>query len=266
MSRLRSGLARCGVVVVVVCMAAPLAAQSPVSDHAGPLRTLSGLVTDASTGEPLPGAAVRVADSGIATNSEGRFRLRGLAPDTATVVFTFLGYEAERRVVDLRDGDVTLAVVLAPVEAELGEVQVVGDDALRRSDQAVAVLDGEDLEAARGQTLGETLESINGVPSPATGPTISKPARNRRKAIAINCLARLITRRRTSTRFYVSPVSARPNSRCCCSNLILPAAWNVIRETACRYNSSVQIAVHVEIRQIFGTQRVRSIDCAFRLR
>ena len=159
----------------MVSLAAPLAAQSPVSDHSGPLRTLSGIVTDAPTGEPLPGAAIRVSDAGVATDAEGRFRLRGLAPDTATVVITFLGYETERRVVDLRGGDVSLSVALTPVDAELGEVRVVGENALRRSDRAVGVLDGEDLEAARGQTLGETLESINGVTSLTTGPTISKP-------------------------------------------------------------------------------------------
>ncbi|GAB5535422.1 MAG: TonB-dependent receptor [Rubricoccaceae bacterium] len=159
----------------MVCMAMPLAAQSPVSDHSGPLRTLSGIVTDAPTGDPLPGAAIRIADAGAATDGDGRFRLRGLAPDTATVVITYIGYQTARRAVDLRGGDVTLDVELVPVNTELGEVRVTGENALRRSDRAVEVLDGEDLEAARGQTLGETLESINGVTSLTTGPTISKP-------------------------------------------------------------------------------------------
>ena len=156
-------------------MAGPLAAQTPVSDHSSPLQTLSGVVTDAETDEPLPGATVRVGDTGVSTSADGRFRLRGLAPDTITVVISFIGYQPVRQLVDLRGGDVSLTVALERRDAELGEVQVVGDNALRRSDRAVSVLDGEELEAVRGQTLGETLESINGVTSLTTGPTISKP-------------------------------------------------------------------------------------------
>ena len=174
MSRSFAGAARIAL-AVIACAALPVAAQSPVSDHAGPLRTLSGVVTDSSTAEPLPGATIRAGESGIATDAEGRFRLRGLAPERLTVVVSYIGYQAVQREVDLGNGDAVLTVALAPMDAELGEVRVEDDATLRRSDRAVSVLDGEALDAARGQTLGETLESINGVTSLTTGPTISKP-------------------------------------------------------------------------------------------
>ncbi|MEO0560442.1 MAG: TonB-dependent receptor plug domain-containing protein, partial [Bacteroidota bacterium] len=176
MSLFVSGLSRCTLIAVCLGLAASVWAQSPITDHSGPQRTLSGIVTDAATGDPLPGAAIRVSDmTGTATDAAGRFRLRGLAPDTLTVVISYLGYSTERLRVDLRGGDVALEVELAPEDSQLGEVVVQGDDVLRRSDQAVSILDGEDLEAVRGQTLGETLEAINGVTALTTGPTISKP-------------------------------------------------------------------------------------------
>ncbi|MGB3545052.1 carboxypeptidase-like regulatory domain-containing protein, partial [Rubrivirga sp.] len=65
-------------------------------------QTLSGRVPDAATGAPLPGAAVRVLEAAAATDADGRFALRGLPADTATVVVSFVGYDTWRGFVDLR--------------------------------------------------------------------------------------------------------------------------------------------------------------------
>ncbi|MEM6288672.1 MAG: TonB-dependent receptor [Bacteroidota bacterium] len=139
---------------------------------------LTGRVVDADAGLPLSGAAVRAGRLGAVADAEGRFRITGLARDTVTVVVSFLGYATQSAVVDLALGAATLDVALEPTEAALGEVEVTASEAqeaLGRDSRPVAVLEGRELEAMRGQTLGETLEELNGVTALTTGPTISKP-------------------------------------------------------------------------------------------
>ena len=142
-------------------------------------QTLSGRVTDAATGAPLPGAAVRLPalDRAAATDADGRFSIPDLPADTATVVVSFVGYEPFRELVRL-PLEAPLAVGLVPTEDVLGEVEVTADEAqerLGRDTRAVDVLDAEDLEELRGASLGETLAQLNGVTSLSTGPTIQKP-------------------------------------------------------------------------------------------
>ena len=61
-------------------------------------QTLSGTVTDGSTGELLPYASIYVQQTGggATTNTEGRYEVR-LAPGRNTVVFQFLGYQTPSR-------------------------------------------------------------------------------------------------------------------------------------------------------------------------
>ena len=158
--------------VVPVGLAAPASAQ--------PRAVLSGSVADAATGEALAGAAVRLPalGRGAAADADGRFSVSGLPADTATVLVTFVGYEPERRLVDLRSGAATLDVRLRPAEDALGVVEVEADaaqEALGRDTRPVAVLEGRQLDELRGQTLAETLSELNGVTTLSTGPTISKP-------------------------------------------------------------------------------------------
>ena len=48
-------------------------------------------------------------------------------------------------------------------------------EALGRDPRPVQVLEGQELDEVRGQTLAETLENLNGVTTLSTGPTIGKP-------------------------------------------------------------------------------------------
>ena len=154
-----------------------LAVALGVFAGAASAQSLTGRVADAATGAPLPGATVRVLDRGATADADGRFALSGLPADTATVTVTFVGYATWRRVVDLGQRP-ELAVRLAPDDAVLGEVEVEADEAqerLGRGARPVEVLEGAALDDARGQTLAETLEGLNGVTTLSTGPTIEKP-------------------------------------------------------------------------------------------
>ncbi|MCW5920908.1 MAG: TonB-dependent receptor [Saprospiraceae bacterium] len=62
--------------------------------------TLKGIVTDASTGETLPGVTVRVGDTGAVTDESGAYTL-SLAPGNYEISFSFIGYESKTQTVRL---------------------------------------------------------------------------------------------------------------------------------------------------------------------
>jgi len=66
--------------------------------------TVKGKVTDSSTGEALPGVSVKVKGStiGTVTDLNGNFTIQ--APDNATLIFSYIGYN--------------------PIEVAVGEEQV----------------------------------------------------------------------------------------------------------------------------------------------
>ena len=102
-------------------------------------RALSGTVTDAATGETLPGANVAVLGpdgavvGGTATGLDGRFTVR-LTRLPVDVAVRYLGYETMRlHVTAETPGEVTVALLAS--EAALGEATVVADE-----DPAVVLL------------------------------------------------------------------------------------------------------------------------------
>lgn len=142
-------------------------------------QNLSGRVTDTS-GAPLVGASVSVPSlqRGTIADVDGRYRIERLPSDTLSVAFSFVGFERISRTVDLRRGDVSLDVVLREIVSTLGEVIVTEDRqraALTRSTQSVGVIESDELNRTRGQTLGETIDALPGVTTLSTGPSIHKP-------------------------------------------------------------------------------------------
>lgn len=88
---------------------------------------ISGTVTDASTGEPLPGASVVIQGTsiGAATDLDGEYTIRGLAPGTYTVRASYVGYNPETQEVEVVDGETTpLDFELTWQAAETEEVVV----------------------------------------------------------------------------------------------------------------------------------------------
>ena len=142
--------------------------------------TLSGKILDEQR-KPLIGATVLVVElkKGTQTDDKGVFRIEGLPSGTCTVQIQYIGYKAFTRSVTLSEKETRLE---AQMEAEplVGEtVTVTGERSsageLTGSSGSVSVLSPEKLEEMRGQSLGETLESLPGVTSLTTGPTVSKP-------------------------------------------------------------------------------------------
>ena len=91
--------------------------------------SVTGRITDASTGSPLPGASIQVDGTrlGAGTANDGRFRLTGVGAGTHTLVVRRLGYTPQRRSVTVTAGaEATADFELASSAISLDQVVVTG--------------------------------------------------------------------------------------------------------------------------------------------
>jgi len=125
--------------------------------------SIEGTVTDASTGEPLPGANVLVeeGDAGTTTAQDGSYSLE-VGPGTYALQVSFIGYqEAVREDVQVAAGEtVTVDVQLTPSQEQLEEVVVVGYGEQQREEVtgAVAQVSASDVEDVSAASASEALQ------------------------------------------------------------------------------------------------------------
>lgn len=112
-------------------------------------KTVEGTVTEAETGQPLPGANVSVqgTQTGTATNAQGGYELTVPGPD-AVLVFNFVGFQSQ----EVQVGDQTVIdVALQEQVAELDEVIVTGYSQQRRQEITGSVSSVDVAKAKVGQ-------------------------------------------------------------------------------------------------------------------
>lgn len=137
--------------------------------------TVSGTVLD-QNGDPVPGVTVSVSGTGIgtATDLDGKYTLS--VPDGSTLVFSFIGFEAQRIPV----GDQSIIdVTLSEDISSLDEVVVVGYSSKRQSElsSSVAVIGEDELKKGvisnnlgtmlQGKVPGMTVSNTGGRPGDA---------------------------------------------------------------------------------------------------
>lgn len=143
--------------------------------------TLIGIVTDARTGEPLPGAAVRLRElgQGRATDAHGRFRFENLPARTLTVAVQFLGYlPTEQRIQLARGESAEVTFALDPSAFELDDVVVTGvggERGLSGAYRPTSVVSGRELERSLETSLAETLRRVPGLHPVYNGPAATRP-------------------------------------------------------------------------------------------
>src|SRR5580693_6502279 len=80
-----------------VCLLSSSLVLSMGAAMAGTLGGVSGTVTDASTGAPLPGAVVRISSGSqvvtVTTDSKGHYIAMSLQPDNYTISASKTGYQ-----------------------------------------------------------------------------------------------------------------------------------------------------------------------------
>lgn len=120
-------------------------------------RVVSGKVTD-EKGEPLPGVSVKLKGTGFGTITDinGFFKIN--VPDHATLVFTYLGYQAQEADVD---GKTSVSIKLQPSTAALNEVVVTAlgikkDE--RKLGYSVTTVSGNELDKAKETNVAASLE------------------------------------------------------------------------------------------------------------
>lgn len=120
--------------------------------------TVSGRVNDAETGEPLPFVSILVAGTGRGgtSNADGFFALVDVPSDTATLVFSYLGYAPRRVRLNPEIGVEELAVGLSVIGNVLGEIVVVEQrQDLMQAGQEVSLLKMTPAKLAALPNMGE---------------------------------------------------------------------------------------------------------------
>lgn len=121
-------------------------------------RTLTGTVTDASDGMPIPGVNVydKATNAGVTTDLDGNYSIS--VTNSSVLVFSFIGYNSQEYEVGNRS---SLDVVLQGDVSDLAEVVVtaLGIEKERRSlAYSISEVKGDDLIEAREINLGDQLQ------------------------------------------------------------------------------------------------------------
>lgn len=135
--------------------------------------TLSGLVKDAYTNEPVPFANVVVFNTqmGTTTNEEGKFVFQNLSPGFVRLQLSFVGYELtiteEIQISAIRSNYIEVA--LKPTTTALQEVRIVSSPFAQKAENPVSLhrigVDIIEKSAGASRDFSKVLQSFPGVGS-----------------------------------------------------------------------------------------------------
>ncbi|WP_298713323.1 carboxypeptidase-like regulatory domain-containing protein, partial [Chitinophaga sp.] len=140
-------------------------------------RTISGKVTDARDGNPLPGVTVAAGSRGTLTASNGQFSMK-VPQGTRQLTFSFIGYTAQT--VTLGEGN-EYNVQLSVNQESLDEYVVVayGSQNRRSMTGSAAIVNTEKLSRAPRASIQESfqgniagVQAVNGSGQPGSVPNI----------------------------------------------------------------------------------------------
>jgi len=155
------------IVVCVLCLFGTpdaLAQESAASDG-----SISGMVLDTETEEPLVGANVVIEglQRGTSTDADGNYRLEEVPAGDHTLIVTFIGYERREQDVSVVAGEETVMdVVLTPRTFVGDEVVVTGSkrpEKLLDAPVQVEAISADELDVTGGGTYLSALSTVKGV-------------------------------------------------------------------------------------------------------
>jgi len=128
----------------------------------GQTSAISGIVTDAETGETLIGVSVaqKGTTNGTMTDLDGSYTLQ--VPDGATLVFTYVGYISQEHTAK----GVSIDVAMKPAQQLLDEIIVVGYGVQKKSvvTAAISRVSADELNAAKPSRVEDALKGkVSGV-------------------------------------------------------------------------------------------------------
>ncbi len=148
--------------------------ESARTDNQQQYGAIIGVVTDASTGETLPGANVVIKNTthGVSTDIDGRYSLRRVPAGQHVLEISFLGFHSHEVPVTVEvDGRLEVRVELAPDLIEGDEIFVVARQrgqarSLTRQRQSVnirSVVSAEQIDRFADQTVEGALQRVAGM-------------------------------------------------------------------------------------------------------
>ena len=138
--------------------------------------SVTGTVTDASSGETLPGVNVVITEieRGASTNANGKFTISGVPSGTYTLRATFIGYKKTTQQIEVTAGQATTQnIQLASDVLGLDEVVVSALGFEQNADElgtSSSRVSGDDIAAS-----GET-NVVSGLSAKAAGVNITSTA------------------------------------------------------------------------------------------
>ena len=130
---------------------------------------ITGVITDAETGEPLPSANIQISKTllGASTDAEGRFEIKQVPPGLQALRISFVGYRSEiTRVRVQRDSTSHIQMALRPSAIPFEQVIVTGSrqqEDLQRAANSVNVISPAEIQRRNRFRIDESLQSIAGV-------------------------------------------------------------------------------------------------------
>ncbi|MFW5973046.1 MAG: TonB-dependent receptor [Bacteroidota bacterium] len=167
--------------LVSVLHAALVGGSAPALDLDQERGTVVGLVIDAETHDPLPGASVRLRELGRAqvTDSRGRFRFEDVPIRRLTIAVQFLGFApTERQVVSRADEVTDVTIALEPSVLEMPDIVVTGTGRERGAAdtyQPTAVLSGSELQRQLETSIAASIAHLPGLSQQYNGPVATQP-------------------------------------------------------------------------------------------
>ncbi len=136
--------------------------------------SVSGVVTDAEDGQPLPGANVVFAGTsqGTAADFDGRYRIDGVAPGSYTLRFSFTGYKDQEIALTLAPGENRTLDVALQSGLELDPVVITASrkqEKVLDAPASISVLSAREISQDVGPSAVTALRNTTGVDMAQTG-------------------------------------------------------------------------------------------------
>ncbi|CAL1518902.1 TonB-dependent receptor [Chitinophaga sp. MM2321] len=122
---------------------------------------ISGIVTAADNGEPLPGVTVRIKGSakGVLTNASGHFTIT-VSGNNTLLIFSYTGFDQQEIAVQ---GNIPLQISLKPASGKLDEVVVVGYGQQKKVNLTGAIA-SLDQKALANRPITNATQALQGLP------------------------------------------------------------------------------------------------------
>ena len=136
---------------------------------------VTGIVTDASTGEPLPGATVVLGEQnriGTITDQEGRFSFVGVPEGEIKMTVTYIGYQSDISTINVTSDDfgpIRISLKVSTIQGEevvitaLARGQLGAINQQLTSDAFVNVVDAARIQEVPDQNAAEAIGRLPGV-------------------------------------------------------------------------------------------------------